>query len=65
MDNLSLRYTFGRVAPWISNLYATLMVQNVFTITKYSGVDPEVSSGCDSNFYPRPRTYSLSVGIDF
>ncbi len=65
MDNLSLRYTFGRVVPWISNLYATLMVQNVFTITQYSGVDPKVPSGCDSNFYPRPRTYSLSVGIDF
>ena len=65
MDNLSLRYTFGRVAPWVSNLYATLMVQNVFTLTNYSGVDPEVPNGCDSNFYPRPRTYSLSVGIDF
>lgn len=65
MDNLSLRYTFGRVAPWISNLYASLMVQNVFTITKYKGVDPEVPSGCDSNFYPRPRTYSLAIGIDF
>ena len=65
MDNLSLRYTFGRVAPWISNLYASLMVQNVFTITNYNGVDPEVPSGCDSNFYPRPRTYSIAVGIDF
>ena len=65
MDNLSLRYTFGRVAPWISNLYASLMVQNVFTITKYKGVDPEVPSGCDSNFYPRPRTYSLAIGIDY
>ena len=65
MDNLSLRYTFGRVTPWISNLYAGLIVQNVFTITNYSGVDPEVPSGCDNNFYPRPRTYTLSVGIDF
>ena len=65
MDNLSLRYTFGSVAPWISNLYASLMMQNVFTITKYKGVDPEVPSGCDSNFYPRPRTYSLAIGIDF
>ena len=65
MDNLSLRYTFGRVASWISNLYVSAMVQNVFTITKYSGVDPEVPSGCDREFYPRPRTYSLTVGIDF
>ena len=65
MDNLSIRYTFGKIAPWISNLYASVMVQNVFTITDYSGVDPEVPSGCDKEFYPRPRTYSLSVGIDF
>lgn len=65
MDNLSLRYSFGKVAPWCRNLYMSAMVQNVFTITKYSGVDPEVPNGCDNSFYPRPRTYSLSIGIDF
>ena len=65
MDNLSLRYTFGKLASWCSNLYIGAMVQNVFTITRYSGVDPEVPNGCDSSFYPRPRTFSLSVGIDF
>ena len=65
MDNISLRYTFGRVAPWISNLYVSAIVQNVFTITKYNGADPEVPGGNDKEFYPRPRTYTLSVGIDF
>ena len=65
MDNLSLRYSFGKVASWCRNLYMSAMIQNVFTITKYSGVDPEVPNGCDNSFYPRPRTYSLSVGIDF
>lgn len=65
MDNISLRYTFGKVAPWISNLYVSAVMQNVFTITGYSGVDPEVPNGCDREFYPRPRTYTLSVGIDF
>ena len=65
MDNISLRYTFGKVAPWISNLYVSAVIQNVFTITGYSGVDPEVPNGCDREFYPRPRTYTLSVGIDF
>ena len=65
MDNISLRYTFGKVASWCSNLYVSATVQNVFTITGYSGVDPEVPNGCDSSFYPRPRTYSLAVGIDF
>ena len=65
MDNISLRYTFGKLASWCSNLYVSAMIQNVFTITKYSGVDPEVPNGCDNSFYPRPRTYSVSVGIDF
>lgn len=64
MDNLSLSYNFGRVCRWLS-LNASVMLQNVFCITKYSGVDPEVPSGMDSSFYPRPRTYSLSLGLEF
>lgn len=64
MDNLSLTYNFGRVCRWFG-LNASVLVQNVFTITKYSGVDPEVPDGLDSSFYPRPRTYSLSVGLEF
>ena len=65
MDNISLGYNFGKVASWISNLSLTATVQNVFTITKYDGCDPEVPGGNDKEFYPRPRTYSLSIGIDF
>lgn len=65
MDNISLRYTFGKISDWCSNLYVGAMIQNVFTLTKYSGVDPEVPNGCDNSFYPRPRTFSLSVGVDF
>ena len=41
------------------------MVQNVFTITGYSGTDPEVPNGMDNSFYPRPRTYSVSLGLQF
>jgi iron complex outermembrane receptor protein len=40
-------------------------VQNVFVITKYKGLDPEISSGIDNNFYPRPRTYALGLNVDF
>lgn len=65
MDNISLRYTFGKISDWCSNLYVGAMIQNVFTLTKYSGVDHEVPNGCDNSFYPRPRTFSLSVGVDF
>lgn len=64
MDNLQLGYNFGRINDLFSlNIAAT--VQNVFTWTKYTGVDPEVPNGMDSSFYPRPRTFSLSVGIEF
>jgi iron complex outermembrane receptor protein len=47
-------------------------VQNVFTITGYSGIDPEASQvgfvstfGIDNNLYPRSRTYLVGAGIDF
>ncbi|WP_280647679.1 MULTISPECIES: TonB-dependent receptor [unclassified Dysgonomonas] len=64
MDNLSLSYNFGRVCRWFS-LNASVLMQNVFCITKYSGVDPEIPSGMDASFYPRPRTYSLNLGFEF
>lgn len=65
LDNLSLSYNFGSVGKYISGLTLSGLVQNVFTITKYTGVDPEVPNGMDNSFYPRPRTYSLSIGLQF
>jgi len=64
MDNIQLAYNFGKVSKWCS-LNASFMVQNVFTITNYSGVDPENQGGIDMSVYPRPRTYSLTVGLEF
>lgn len=64
MDNLTLGYNFGNVTPW-AKLNASAMVQNVFTITSYSGVDPEVPNGMDLSFYPRPRIFSLNLGLEF
>ena len=64
MDNIQLSYNFGKISKWFS-LNASLMVQNVFTITNYTGVDPENQGGIDMSVYPRPRTYSLTVGLDF
>ena len=65
MDNLTIGYNFGRVGNWGSNLNLSVMMQNAFTVTKYSGVDTEVPNGMDNSFYPRPRIYSLSLGIEF
>ena len=64
MDNLQVSYNFGQVTKWFS-LNLSAMVQNVFTLTGYTGVDPECSGGIDMSVYPRPRIFSLTVGLDF
>ncbi len=65
MDNLTVSYDFGRLCNNAFGLRLSALLQNVFTITGYSGVDPEVPNGFDSSFYPRPRIFSLSLGLDF
>lgn len=63
MDNFSLGYNAGKVFR-SANLRVNANVQNVFVITKYKGLDPEISSGIDNNFYPRPRIFSLGLNLD-
>ena len=67
MDDINLGYTFRNVAKQGLSIRVAAGVQNVFVLTKYSGLDPEVSvaGGIDGNVYPRPRIYSLRVGINF
>lgn len=65
MDNLSLAYNFGKVFNKTINIRGMLSVQNVFTITKYSGLDPEIAGGVDRSFYPRPRTFILGFNINY
>ena len=64
MDNVTLGYNFGRIKD-VFSLNASLMVQNVFTVTNYSGIDPEIDGGVDMTFYPRPRIFSLTLGFEF
>jgi iron complex outermembrane receptor protein len=64
LDNISAGYDFGEIFKNVS-LNASALVQNVFTWTNYSGVDPEVPSGFDNSFYPRPTTFSISLGLQF
>lgn len=64
MDNIQLSYNFGKI-KFIEALHVSAMVQNVFTITKYSGLDPESDWGIEGSAYPRPRTYSLTIGFNF
>ena len=63
MDNLNIGYNLGKVFQK-SNLRLNANVQNVFVITKYKGLDPEISNGIDNNFYPRPRIISLGLNLD-
>jgi iron complex outermembrane receptor protein len=64
MDNLQIGYHFGQINRFFS-LNLSAMIQNVFTITSYNGVDPESGSGIDSSVYPRPRIYSMTLGLEF
>jgi TonB-dependent starch-binding outer membrane protein SusC len=65
MDNLSLGYNFGKILRNTATLRLNAIVQNVFVITKYSGLDPEIFSGIDNNPYPKPRIYSLGINIAY
>jgi TonB-linked SusC/RagA family outer membrane protein len=65
MDNINLGYSFGQILKTKANLQLTASAQNVFVITKYQGLDPEVASGVDNNLYPRPRIFSLGLNVNF
>ena len=65
MDYISLGYNFTSLFGNNLGGRIGLTVQNVFTITKYSGLDPEVDNGIDNNIYPRPRTYMISVSFNY
>lgn len=65
MDNLTLGYNLSSLFKSKYNVQLTAIVQNVFTVTKYDGVDPEIFGGIDNNIYLRPRTYSLGVNVNF
>ncbi|MEO6167472.1 MAG: TonB-dependent receptor [Chitinophagales bacterium] len=65
MDNLTLTYDFGRIMNEKVGLRVSANCQNVFTVTQYTGIDPEIYSGLDYSLYPRPQIYSLNVNVQF
>lgn len=66
MDNLSVSYAAGSILKNVAGrLTISASLQNVFTVSNYKGIDPEISGGIDNRFYPRPRTYVLGVNLDF
>ena len=65
LDFVRVGYAVGKVFNNLIDLNVGLTVNNVFLISNYSGVDPEISGGIDNNFYPRPRIYSLNLNLKF
>lgn len=67
LDNINLGYNFGKIVNGKASLRMSANVQNVFVVTKYSGLDPESASstGVDNTIYPRPRIYTVGANVDF
>ena len=69
MDNITLGYSFANLlkqGSWngiTGRIYGT--VNNVFCLTKYKGLDPEVFNGIDNNLYPRPISFILGLNLNF
>lgn len=65
MDNISLGYTLPNYVNNRLKLRLNAGVQNAFVITKYKGLDPEISGGLDNNFFPRARIFQLGLNCNF
>ena len=69
LDNFTLGYTFPKLfnvtaeRPLSLNIFGT--VQNIWCLTRYTGIDPEIYGGIDGTVYPRPRTFILGVKLNF
>jgi len=65
MDNIGVAYDAGNIFHNKARLRISANCQNVFTVTKYTGLDPEIYGGIDNSLYPRPRIYVLGLNIQF
>lgn len=59
LDKVTLGY---EVNKWLK---VHVTAQNIFTITNYDGIDPEISGGIDNQFYPRPFTLLVGANLNF
>jgi iron complex outermembrane receptor protein len=65
LDNTTLGYNIDKIGGGNTKLRVYVNVQNLFIITRYTGLDPEIFGGIDNNIYPRPRTFMLGVNLEF
>lgn len=65
MDNINVGYNFNKIFNEKLTGRIAFTVQNAFVITKYSGLDPEVTNGIENSIYPRPRVFLLGLNVNF
>lgn len=66
LDNVTIGYTFPKWLEGKASLRFFTGVQNAFVITKYSGLDPEITNnGIDNTIYPRQRSFLFGANIKF
>ena len=65
LDNITAGYTIDKIGSKNNTLRIAVSAQNLLTLTKYSGVDPEIFSGIDNSIYQRPYMYTMSVNYKF
>lgn len=78
LKNISIAYTIPRAKTKFADIRISLSAQNLFTITSYTGYDPEgtmditsnggnsdINAGVDGGSYPLPRTFTLGLGFSF
>lgn len=58
LDYINVGYRFKKY------LTLSVTVNNVFILTNYSGIDPEINGGIDNNIYPRPRFYTVNLSFN-
>jgi TonB-linked SusC/RagA family outer membrane protein len=71
LDNASLGYTLRGLGEYVKSLRIYVTGNNLFVITGYRGIDPEINQGGNApgvdynNFYPKTRTFLLGANISF
>jgi iron complex outermembrane receptor protein len=71
LDNATLGYNFKGITPYIKSIKAYVTANNLFVITGYKGIDPEINQGGVApgidynNFYPKTRTFLVGMNVSF
>ncbi len=71
LDNATLGYTLRKLGPYVRSVKLYVTGNNLFVITGYKGIDPEINQGglapgVDyNNFYPKTRTFLFGVNVSF